>query len=100
MRLLDYDVLEPIIKRQVKHRSAAELVRRGQGMRIPLAPVPTMAELFTTDQYVARNAFATVETSHGHAFDAPATPFRLFQTPALHGGPAAALGAANAELLA
>ena len=99
-RLLDYDVLEPIIKRQVKHRSAAELVRRGQDMRIPLAPVPTMAELFTTDQYVARSAFATVENSHGAAFDAPATPFRLFQTPALHGGPAAALGAANAELLA
>ena len=98
-RLQDYDVLEPVIKRQVKDRSAAELVRRGQDLRIPLAPVPTMAELFTTDQYVARRAFATVENGDGNAFEAPATPFRLFETPALHGGQAARLGAANAELL-
>ena len=98
-RLQDYDVLEPVIKRQVKDRSAAELVRRGQDLRIPLAPVPTMAELFTTDQYVARRAFATVENGDGYAFEAPTTPFRLFETPALHGGQAARLGAANAELL-
>ena len=98
-RLYDYDVLEPIIKDRVRDRSAAELVRRGQDMRIPLAPVPTMAELFTTDQYVARNAFATVETSTGDGFKAPATPFRLLRTPAAHGGRAESLGEANAELL-
>ena len=99
-RLYDYDTLEPIIKQRVRHRSAAELVRRGQNLRIPLAPVPTMAELFSTDQYVARDAFSAVSTANGHSFQAPATPFRLFRTPAGSDGRAAPLGSANAELLA
>ena len=98
-RLHDYDVLEPIIKRQVRHCSALELVRRGQAARIPLAPVPTMAELFHTDQYVAREAFASVESPTGVSFAAPATPFRLFTMPAKAGGRAQRLGEANAELL-
>ena len=98
-RLYDYDVLEPVIKEQVRERSAAELVRRGQDMRIPLAPVPTMAELFETDQYVARNAFGEVETGTGTRFKAPTTPFRLFRTPSASGGRAARLGEMNAELL-
>ena len=98
-RLQDYDVLEPIIKRQVRHRSALELVRRGQALRIPLAPVPTMAELFQTDQYVARGAFANVESPTGVAFAAPTTPFRLFAMPSKAGGRAPRLGEANAELL-
>ena len=100
-RLLDYDVLEPVIKEQVKDWSSRELVRRGQDMRIPLAPVPTMEELFVTDQYVARSAFADVENGDGAAFKAPTTPFRLFETPGIAGGRAALLGAMNAtkELL-
>ena len=98
-RLMDYDVLEPIIKRQASERSAADLVKRGQAARIPLAPVPTMAELLTTDQYVARGAFATVETGDGQRLEAPATPFRLFETPAKLGGQSPRLGA-NAQLLA
>ena len=97
-RLYDYDVLEPVIKRQAKQRSAAELVERGQDLRIPLAPVPTMAELFTTDQYLARGAFADVRTGAGDAFGAPTTPFRLLTTPAKTGGRAPLLGE-NAELL-
>ena len=90
-RLYDYDVLEPVIKRQVRHRSAADLVRRGQALRIPLAPVPTMEELFTTDQYVARNAFAPIGAGDA-TFQAPATPFRLFETPASVGGRSPSLG--------
>ena len=96
-RLQDYDVLEPVIKRQVWHRSAAELVRRGQAARIPLAPVPTMEELFVTDQYVARNAFA--EIAAGDAVcQAPATPFRLFETPTILGGRSPRLGEHQALL--
>ena len=94
-RLYDYDVLEPVIKEQVKDRSARQLVQRGQDMRIPLAPVPTMAELFVTDQYVARGAFADVENGTGESFKAPTTPFRLFETPGAVGGRAARLGEMN-----
>ena len=99
-RLQDYDVLEPVIKRQVRHRSAAALVARGQALRIPLAPVPTMAELFTTNQYQARGAFAPIANGDGTAFQAPCTPFRLFETPAAKGGRAAKLGEDTARLLA
>ncbi len=98
-RLYDYDKLEPIIRERVRKRSAEELAARGQGARIPLVPVPTMAELFAVDQYVARGAFATVEAGTGDGFLAPATPFRLFKTPARAGGRAPLLGEANAELL-
>ena len=98
-RLQDYDVLEPVIKRQVRHRSAAELVARGQALRIPLAPVPTMAELFATDQYQARGAFAPIANGNGAAFQAPCTPFRLFETPAAKGGRAPKLGEDTRRLL-
>ena len=98
-RLQDYDMLEPVIKRQLRHRSAADLVARGQALRIPLAPVPTMAELFTTDQYQARDAFAPTANGTGATFQAPCTPFRLFETPAASGGRAPKLGEDTRRLL-
>ena len=98
-RLMDYDTLEPIIRQRVRKRSAAELVSRGQALRIPLAPVPTMEELFAVDQYVHRAAFTGI-SCNGTDFRVPATPFRLFRTPAAAGGVAARLGESNAEYLA
>ncbi len=95
-RLMDYDTLEPIIRQRALKRSAAELVERGQALRIPLAPVPTMEELFGVDQYVARGAFAEINCD-GTRFQAPVTPFRLFTTPAVRGGRVANLGESNAE---
>ena len=98
-RLMDYDTLEPIIRARLQKRSAAELVARGQAMRIPLAPVPTMEELFTVDQYVHRGAFTGI-SCNGTSFRVPATPFRLFRTPAAAAGVVARLGESNAEYLA
>ncbi|MCY3837624.1 MAG: CaiB/BaiF CoA-transferase family protein [Gammaproteobacteria bacterium] len=97
-RLLDYDTLEPIIRARVRKRSAAELVARGQSLRIPLAPVPTMAELFSVDQYVHRGAFTRI-ACNGTGFSVPATPFRLFRTPSAAGGTVARLGESNTEYL-
>ena len=97
-RLMHYDTLEPIIRQRVRKRSAAELVSRGQSLRIPLAPVPTMEELFSVDQYVHRGAFTGI-SCNGTGFRVPATPFRLFRTPASVGGPVVELGESNAEFL-
>ena len=97
-RLMDYDTLEPVIRQRARKRSAAELVERGQAMRIPLAPVPTMEELFGVDQYVARGAFARLEADCA-TFQAPVTPFRLFGTPAKVGGRVAGLGESTVETL-
>ena len=93
-RLESSDLLEPEILQALSQHSAEDLFYRGQAMRIPLARVPTMEELFNVDQYSSRNAFSQV-TIGDDAFHAPSTPFRLFATPPHFGGPVAGLGADN-----
>ncbi len=99
-RLADAAILEPIFKRKVAERSAAELFHRGQGMRIPLALVPTMEELFDVDQYVARDAFGTISHPAQGDLTAPMTPFKLYKTPAFDGGAAPGFGADTRARLA
>ena len=99
-RLADAAVLEPIFKRKVAEQSAAELFHRGQAMRIPLALVPTMEELFDVDQYVARGAFGTITHPLQGDLTAPMTPFKLYKTPALAGGTAPKFAADTRRRLA
>lgn len=98
-RLRDADRMEPLIVERVADRSARELFERGQEMRIPLAFVPTMEQVFDVDQFVERGAFAPIEHPDQGAYPAPVTPFRLFGTPAAAGGTAPRLGASTRELL-
>ena len=93
-RLESADILEPKILAALSNHSAEDLFYRGQAMRIPLARVPTMEELFEVDQYRSRQAFSQVQAA-GESFAAPSTPFRLFATPPHFGGPVAELGAHN-----
>ena len=93
-RLDDVDILEPRFLQALSKYSAEELFYRGQGMRIPLARVPTMEELLTVDQYVQRQAFSEYSYD-GETFQAPSCPFRLLETPPRFGGDAAKLGADN-----
>ena len=93
-RLYDAEVIEPQILEALSHHGAEELFYKGQKMRIPLARVPTMAELFDVDQYIHRKAFSAIidgETS----YKAPSIPFRLFDTPPKLGGNVAGLGSNN-----
>ena len=98
-RLADADKLEPIIKQRVADRSAEEIFHRGQALRIPLAPVPTMEQLFTVDQYVARSAFGTIDHPTQGRFEAPVTPFRLYRTPARSDATAPTLGRHSRQCL-
>ncbi|HET6470819.1 MAG TPA: CoA transferase [Pseudomonadales bacterium] len=91
-RLADAATLEPIIMQRVAERSAEEIFHRGQALRIPLALVPTMEQLFTVDQYVARAAFGEIAHPVHGAFKAPVTPFRLYRTPAPRDAVAPTLG--------
>ena len=91
-RLRDADILDPIIASSVRCRSATELARKGQEARIPLSIVPTMEELTSVDQYVARGAFADVRHPDLGALPLPAAPFRLFGSPAMSGGSVSRLG--------
>ena len=88
-----WDVLEPAICEKLLSHSAEELFYRAQNAAIPLARVPTMEQLFQVDQYVQRNAFATVDMGNGVSLQAPTVPFRLFSTPPILGGSVAKLGA-------
>ncbi len=99
-RLADAATLDPVIAARVREQSSRALFERGQAMRIPLAPVPTMAELYTTEQYTGRGAFAEIGHDDGRSFAAPVAPFRLFRTPSLAGGRAARLGADTGRVLA
>ena len=93
-RLDDVAIIEPRILKALSEHSAKDLFYRGQGMRIPLARVPTMEELFTVDQYIERRAFSEY-SSEGETFQAPSCPFRLVETPPIFGGDATPLGAHN-----
>ncbi len=58
-----------------------------------------MEELFSVDQFVERNAFATASLGGGNRLTVPAVPFRLFATPPNFGGPVATLGQHNSTSL-
>ena len=93
-RLASADVIEPAIIQALATYSAEELFHKGQALRIPLARVPTMEELFAVDQYVSRQAFSSISMDDT-TFLAPSIPFRLFATPPHFGGRVAALGEDN-----
>ena len=99
-RFEDAELLDPVISAAVRDRSANELVRRGQEMKIPLSLVPTIEQLFSIDQYVEREAFADVTHPDLGAIPLPVTPFRLHGAPAIPGGRVARLGEHTESVLA
>ena len=74
-RLADSAVLEPKLSDALARRSAAYWLEEGQRRRIPMAPVPDLAELARTPHWQERGSFAPV----GGMPDAtgPAMPFHF-----------------------
>ena len=91
-RLDDVEIIEPQILEALSRHSAEDLFYRGQKMRIPMARVPTMGELFDVDQYVHRKAFSTIVDGDTR-YKVPSIPFRLYDTPPKFGGDVSDLGA-------
>jgi crotonobetainyl-CoA:carnitine CoA-transferase CaiB-like acyl-CoA transferase len=98
-RLEAADIIEPLVREKLLLHSAEDLFYRGQAQAVPLARVPTMAELFGVDQFVQRRAFSEAQMSDGVAVKVPSVPFRLFATPPNFGGPVARLGEHTAMAL-
>ena len=94
-RLNAAHIIEPRILEALSNKSAEDLFYQGQDKRIPLARVPTMAELFSVDQYKERQVFSEF-ISDGIQFEGPSCPFRLMETPPKMGGEVSRLGADNA----
>jgi len=91
-RLLQADRVDAALVPAFRRRSAEEWFREGQARRIPLALVPTMADLFASEQLRALDAFRTISSPTLGEHEVPAEPFRLHATPARKDGPIAALG--------
>ncbi|MFQ5380719.1 MAG: CaiB/BaiF CoA transferase family protein [Dehalococcoidia bacterium] len=91
-RLLQADRVDAALVPAFRKRTADEWFHEGQARRIPLALVPTMADLFESEQLRALDAFRTVSSPALGELEVPAEPFRLHGTPALKDGPVAALG--------
>jgi crotonobetainyl-CoA:carnitine CoA-transferase CaiB-like acyl-CoA transferase len=99
-RFADAAVIEPVIRERLLERSAYQTFVAGQRAGVPLALVPTMAELFEIDQYQARHAFAPVRYEDAPPYRVPVVPFRLRGTPPRAGGRAHRLGEDTENVLA
>ncbi len=91
-RLEDADALDAVIGPRLLERTALDWVQLGQAARVPLAIVPTPAELFELDQFRERGAWVEAHHPDHGRFPVPGTPFRLHRTPAVRGGRAPRLG--------
>lgn len=80
-RFMSIDVIEPVMVEKLANSTVGDLVERGQAKRIPLAPVPTMSELVSTQHSVARQAFKKASLTNGSQLTIPSVPFRLTRTP-------------------
>ena len=80
-RLADANLIEDRFAPKLKHWSAREFVEQGQARRIPLAMVPTAAEMLELDEFTSRGVFPQISTPAGESFRGPELPFRLTRTP-------------------
>jgi len=86
LRMAAASELDRILGPALLKHDAAYLLREGQRRRVPLAPVPSMAELLRTPHWRERRSFRSFNAAVGE-FEGPAMPFRLHprgaaQTPA------------------
>ncbi|MDE0727344.1 MAG: CoA transferase [Alphaproteobacteria bacterium] len=80
-------------------RPALEWFHEGQAKRVPLAPVPTMADLAELDHFQAREVLARYEHPDLGSFSAAAIPWKLASTPLRKGGAAPRLGQDTRDVL-
>lgn len=96
LRMAAADQLDEILMPAVARLSAETMLEDGQRKyRVPMGPVPTMAEVLATPHWRERNSFRALN-GNGPGFEAPAMPFRLHArgtgaTPVRTGGAAGPL---------
>ncbi len=94
LRMAAADQLDEILMPAVAKLAAGPMLEDGQRKyRVPMGPVPTMAEVLATPHWRERGSFRAYN-GNGPGFDGPAMPFRLHGRG--HGTtPAGATGAAG-----
>ena len=76
LRMAAADELDAILMPAVARLAALAMLEVGQAHRVPLAPVPSMAEVLATPHWRERNSFRGYN-GNGPGFEGPAMPFRL-----------------------
>lgn len=76
LRMAAADELEAILMPAVRRLGALDMLEKGQQRRVPLGPVPSMAELLATPHWRERKSFRAFN-GEGPGFEGPAMPFRL-----------------------
>jgi len=97
-RAANYDALKLFLQEALSEWSVDELYRAGQARRVPLAPVSTMADLFTSEHLKARGFFAVLDHPVAGTFTYPGAPYRFSVTPWEIRRPAPLLGQHNEQV--
>ena len=75
-------------------RTAAHWFEQGRRRKLPIVPVPSMADILREPQYRARNAIGRIEAG-GATLEGPCSPLRLTRTPPRGAGAVPAPGTAR-----
>lgn len=97
-RGINWDVLRPMLAEWMAQQSVAELYQRLQDQRVPIAPVSTMGDVFSSEHLINRGFFATF-AHPGGSVRGPGAPYHLSQTPWQIRCPAPRLGQHNETVL-
>ena len=76
LRMAAADELDAILMPAVAKMAALAMLEQGQGKRVPLGPVPSMADVLATPHWRERGTFRSYN-GNGPGFEGPAMPFRL-----------------------
>ena len=76
LRMAAADDLDAILMPAVAKMAALAMLEDGQAKRVPLGPVPTMADVLATPHWRERGTFQKYN-GNGPGFEGPAMPFRL-----------------------
>ena len=98
VRMERMDELEAVLMPLFQMKPALYWFHEGQARRVPLAIVPTMAELATLDHYAERGVIAEYSHPDLGVFTAPTIPWKLAGTPLKRGGAAPRLGQSDGSI--
>jgi crotonobetainyl-CoA:carnitine CoA-transferase CaiB-like acyl-CoA transferase len=98
-RAANWDALKPMIAAWMAEQTVQELYQLLQRRRVPIAPVSTMGDLWSSKHLNARGFFVSFSHPRAGARRAPGAPYLLSRTPWTLRRPAPLLGEHTAEVL-
>jgi len=98
-RAANWDALKPMIASWMAEQTVQELYQLLQRRRVPIAPVSTMGDLWSSKHLNARGFFVSFTHPRAGARRTPGAPYLLSRTPWTLRRPAPLLGEHTAEVL-